>query len=115
MADLNEEKKDVSMADIMDSFNQSSSGGEEEILRIASNYALQINPIQIRTLMMLKMLAITYNKKNQALCYQIEEFIKQYLEMKHFHESGAFIMRVIDSLSVKRLITQDTAKVNVMK
>lgn len=110
-----EQNNDVSMANIMESFNQSSNGGEEEILRIASNYALQIGSQQIRTLLMLKMVAIEYASKNHAFATQTELFVKEYLDMKHHHESGAFIMRVIDSLAVKRLITENTAKVNVMK
>jgi len=109
------QKNKVNISDLMASFSHSSEGGDEELLRIASNYALQISPDQISTIMKLKMFALDYRHLNKDLPAKIEIFIKEYLEIKHYHESGSFIERIIGSLSLKRIIPQDAVKVNVMK
>lgn len=112
---MDEQQQQPNISEIMSNFSQDSSSGEGEILRIASNYALQINPYQEYTIMKLKTFAQDYEKYNPGLATIIEKFIKDYLELKHYHESSGFIMRIIDSLSIKKLVPNDAVKVNVMK
>lgn len=109
------EGKKFNVADIMGAFSQSSGGGDEEILKIASEYALQVGPRQIQTIMRLKMFALTYAKINENLTFVIESFIQEYLKVKHFHESGMFIRGVIGDLSLKKIIPPDAIRMNVMK
>lgn len=104
----------TNISDIFSAFSHSA-GGDDEILRIASQYALQVMPNQIDTLTRLRTFALDYAQYNPDLKPKIEIFIKEYLEIKHFHESGGFIGRIIEALSVKRLIPTDAVKFNVMK
>lgn len=104
------------MADIMSAFAQSSNNGDEEMLRIASEYSLQVGPRQMRTLLLLDLAAYQYKHLNADLPILFGDLIaKKWLQLKHHHESGPFIMRVIDSLAVKKLVPNDAVKVNVMK
>lgn len=102
------------VSDIFSAFSHST-GGDDEMLRIASQYALQITPEQIDTLTRLRCFALDYEQYNPQMKIKIELFIKEYLEIKHYHESGGFIGRIIEALSVKRLIPTDAVKFNVMK
>jgi len=107
--------QEMDMSTIANMFAQASGSPDEEMLRIASNYALQMNPGQIYTVMKLKAFAEDYKHINPQLPERIEMFVSKWLEIKHFHESGNFILRTIDSLSLKRIIPSDATKVNVMK
>lgn len=111
----NPETKAMEMSTIANMFAQASGSSDEEILRIASNYALQLTPDQIYSIMKMKSFAEDYKHINPRLPEIIENFTSQWLEIKHFHESGSFILRVIDALSLKRIIPSDATKVNVMK
>lgn len=108
-------EQQTSVADLMDAFSHSAGSGDEEMLRIAQDYALQIRPDQIYCLMNLKMFALDYGSYNKTMKTTIELFIKDYLEMKHYHESGFFIRQIIADLSLKRIIPADATKINVMK
>jgi len=113
MTDQNE--NNTSIADIMGSFTRASAGGDEELLRIASNFSRQINGRQQRTLSMLKMFALQCHDKNPHIQLMVEHFLKYYMEIKQYHESGAFVMRALDAIAVKRYIAPDAVKVNVNK
>lgn len=108
-------KKPFAITDVLNAFGSSSGGGDEEILKLASKYALQLNPFQMGTIMRLKMFAIDYGESNPKLQIKIATFLKEYLDLKHYHESGMFIQRIIADLSLKRIIPQDATKINVMK
>lgn len=109
------EKEAPNVVDIMSAFTHSAGSSEEEMLRLASNYALQLRPDQLECLMKLEMFAIDYGENNADLKTNIELFIDKYLKLKHFHESGYFIRSIISDLSLKRIIPPDATKVNVMK
>lgn len=111
----NENEQSALVSDIMGAFASGSNGGDEEILKIASDYALQITPNQIATLLKLKMFAIDNSEKYPHIMEKVDKFTKEYLTMKKFHESGAYIMRMVDSLSLKKIVPNDAVKVNVMK
>lgn len=111
----NEKEQELGMNQIANLFAQASGSADEEILRITSQYALQLTPGQIYTIMKLKAFALDYGAKNSQLKNILTSFIADWLEIKHYHESGGFILRVVDSLSLKRIIPNDATKVNVMK
>lgn len=115
MAEETTQKSRVNIADIMGSIGGSSNGGDAEILSIASNYSLRLNPDQINSIMWLKRVEIKCKTINKNLSLDIGIFIKEYLQLKHFHESEGFIGDVIKSLSLSRIFTNDAGKVNVMK
>jgi len=109
------ENEQIPISDIMGAFTAGSSGGDEEILKIASDYALQITPAQIACLIKLKMFAIDNQKKYPEIGAKVDKFTHEYLTMKKFHESGMFIRTIIADLSLKKIVPNDAVKVNVMK
>lgn len=110
-----ENSNPLQVSDFMNMFASAGSGGDEEILKIASEYALQIGPQQIATLMRLKLFARDYAKYNSELPDKINYFVREYLHIKKYHESGGFIQRIIADLSLKKIVPNDAVKVNVMK
>jgi len=112
MSDKNEQ---VLVSDIMGAMTAGSNGGDEEILKIASDYALQITPAQISCLLKLKMFAIDNISKYPEITVKVDHFTREYLTMKKFHESGMFIRTIIADLSLKKIVPNDAVKVNVMK
>lgn len=106
----NENKTQVS--DIMGLMTQSSGGGDEELLRIASNFSRQITGRQQRTMAMLYMFGIS---KGGEIEKKITKFLDYYMTNKQYHESGPFVMRALDAIAVKRYIDPGAVKVNVNK
>lgn len=108
-------KNKFAVTDLMNIFSSSTESADGEMLKIASQYALQMTPDQLNTVMRLKMFVLDYGEYNPNIAPAVEMFIKEYLDLKHYHESGMFIRGVIGDLSLKRIIPQDATKINVMK
>ena len=91
-------------------FKSSVSGtGEEELLRIASDYALQINAHQIKLLLYLEFRAEQYRalakampKKERWYFWQadfLSKFVYRWLDLKRHNNSDVFVMRGLDTIS----------------
>jgi len=89
------------------------STGEEELLRVASKYSMQMTAQQIKALLYLQHWAdqtkIETDKKI------INNFIAKWLELKEYNNSAGFIMRVIDFISLRRFLTEQSFKVDIQK
>lgn len=109
-------------------FKSSVSGtGEEELLRIASDYALQINAHQIKLLLYLEHRASQYRQmaalpqfKAKAAWYEwqanyLTTFVFRWLDLKRHNNSDVFVMRGLDSISLRKFINENTLKVNIEK
>lgn len=104
-----------------EAFNQlfkggSTSTGEEELLRLASKYSMQLSARQIKALLFLQFKAQQFeyfDLVNESKI--IQNFIVKWLEWKEFNNSAGFIMRVIGDISMRRFITESAFKVNVQK
>jgi len=108
-------------------FKSSTSGtGEEELLRIASDYALQIKASQFRLLLYLEHkassfeLAASYASKKHKAQYEyaaryLHNFVFRWLELKKHNNSDVFVMRALDSISLRKFINENTLKVNIEK
>lgn len=109
-------------------FKSSVSGtGEEELLRIASDYALQINAKQIKCLLYLVHWADKMNEigakqtKPELKSYYfwqgktLGEFVYKWLDWKKHNNSDVFVMRALDSISLRKFINENTLKVNIEK
>jgi len=94
-------------------FNVSDSGtGEEELLRIASQYSRQMDSRQIRSLCRLKAFSIKCEPKIKE---QIDVFVDYWINLKQYNRSNSYIMYALDSISLRKFINENTMKVNVMK
>jgi len=99
--------------------------GEEELLRIASDYALQISAKQIKCLIYLqhraaqfKVLADKQPKQREYCLWQsnyLLDFVIQWLDLKKHNNSDMFVMRALDSISLRKFINENTLKVNIEK
>lgn len=108
-------------------FKSSTSGtGEEELLRIASNYSLQMTAKQIRCLLFLEHRAKMYGElaraetsalkiKYKFIADYLHEFVYRWLELKQHNNSDVFVMRALDSISLRKFINENTLKVNIEK
>lgn len=107
-------------------FKTSVSGtGEEELLRIASDYALQINAHQIKLLLylehrasMFRALADRLPEKKVWYLWQADyltTFVFRWLDLKRHNNSDIFVMRGLDSISLRKFINENTLKVNIEK
>lgn len=95
-------------------FGASASGtGEEELLRIAAKYSLQLSGRQIRCLIKLNMLADQIPNTPTSLA--LHSLITHWLEHKQHHNSGMYVMAALDSIALRRFITTEAFKVNVQK
>lgn len=104
----------VNLEDKVSGWLQSSvSGtGEEELLRIASNYSRQITARQIRALVYLELIAEVSDDLTKRL---INRFIEKWLELKRYNNSDIFVMKALEFISLRKFINENTMKLNINK
>lgn len=105
---------DVNLEDAFQGlFKTSASGtGEEELLRIASTYSRQLSARMIKALSYLHFII---PKLNPVQKRQVEDFIKNWLEYKQYNNSDVFVMRALDSISLRKFIGENSFKVDIQK
>lgn len=108
------EKEEVNLEDAFQSlFKTSASGtGEEELLRIASTFSMQISTRQMKALLWLEWASGNETPERQK---QIQRFIDRWLYLKQFNGSDLFVMRALDSISLRKFIGENSFKVNIEK
>lgn len=100
-----------------DFFSSSVSGtGEEELLRIASKFSLQLSANQIKIISYLEYIAYLCEEKElYTQQKQLIQFSENYKLMKQHNNSEAFVMRALDSISLRKLINENTLKIDIAK
>lgn len=94
-------------------FRTSVSGtGEEELLRLASTFSRQISAVQIRAILVLEHLAFGSSDQVKA---KIAHLITRWVELKQYNNSDTFVMRALDSISLRKFINENTMKIDVKK
>jgi len=99
-------------------FKNSTSGtGEEELLRIASRYSLQLSVPQMKALLYLEWWVDEYKKHPITLpkSRRIRSFVDRYLELKQYNGSDLFVMKALEYISLRRFINENSMKVNIEK
>jgi len=111
-----EEKRNLEDA-FQSLFSTSQSGsGEEELLRIASDFAQQLSAKQIRILLWLERVSdLLIRGGREAEGRYILGFTERYLELKRKHQSAPFVMRALSEISLRKFIGENAVKVNVEK
>jgi len=89
------------------------STGEEELVRVASKYSMQLSTRQMKALLYIH--AWATKTKNAAEKLTLDNFIQKWLELKEYNNSAGFIMRVIDFISLRRFLTEQSFKVDSKK
>lgn len=113
---LDSPTEDVNLEDSFQSlFKTSVSGtGEEELLRIASKFSVQLSMAQIRALVYLRWIS-KHSKMPQERKEQIATFIEDYLQYKQYSGSAMFVMRALDSISLRKFIGENAFKIDIQK
>lgn len=132
---------EVNFEDAMSNlFKSSVSGsGEEELLRIASQYSLQISAKQIHRLIYMYWRALRYDYMAEQcllkaqtdlenviqLSDEAEEYRQQarelkyicakWLELKQNNNSAMFVMKALDFISLRRFLNESSFKVDIQK
>lgn len=94
-------------------FKTSASGtGEEELLRIASTYSMQLTARQIKALLWLE-----WVKRDQSPDTQdrITNFITRWLFLKQNNNSDVFVMKALEFISLRKFLNENSFKVNIEK
>lgn len=114
---MSEEKTEqrVNISEIMSIISGGSESSDAEMLNIATNYALNLKQRQIKEIVMLRGMALDYGYLNNQMPVVVETFLKDYIDLKHFHESGPYIQGVLREISLYKLWSSESGKVNVMK
>jgi len=95
-------------------FKTSASGtGEEELLRIASTFSMQLTMQQVKTLLYIKWIAST--TKDPVLKARYTDFVAEWLQFKQFNNSDLFVMKALDSISLRKFIGENAFKINIEK
>jgi len=98
-----------------DVFGASSSGsGEEELLRIGAGFSRQLTSAQIQTLVFMRIIARD-TRVNEVLRSTLALVSEWYMDYKQYNQSKEYVMRMFDSVSLRKYINQDAFKINVMK
>jgi hypothetical protein len=105
---------DVNLEDAFQSlFKTSASGtGEEELLRIASTFSMQLSTRQMKALLYLEMLA---GQSEEPVKSQLRNFVSRWLELKQHNNSDMFVMRALDAISLRKFVGENAFKVNIEK
>lgn len=96
---MEENEKQQDLTNIMQGLFQATSG-EEDMLRVATKYTLQLTQEQVKLLLFIKW-ASTFTEKHRE---RLNNFVNEYLEMKQYCNSGIFVMKLFEFLSLKRFI-----------
>lgn len=94
-------------------FNQADSA-DKEILDVVAKFSLQLRLDQQMVLNVLQMVAID-ERVPPIQRKKIDSFVEQYMVLKRHSDSLPFIMRVVESLSLRRFWSQDAMKGQVIK
>lgn len=87
--------------------------GEEELLRIGTQYTAQLNTNQIKGLLLLEIgKEITEDQKAKKI---LENFINSYLKFKKYHGTDKFIVKLFEYISLKKFLGENWLKVNIEK
>lgn len=96
----------------------SSVGSEDEkLLEVASNFSVQLSASQLRILVGLKLFANVLDEveKKPEQAQILRQFVKDYVELKKYHGSDFYVMRALDSISLRKFMQERPIGVDVLK
>jgi hypothetical protein len=108
-----ENKEKINLEEAFQNVLQSTgSVGDEELIRVATTYTRQISGYQMKLILFLLVWGFDPNLTIQQ---KVQSFIEKWLELKQYNNSANFVGRVLDSIALKRLITENSTKINIQK
>lgn len=91
------------------------SSGDEELLRLGAKFARQITAPQMRLIVYLYFRAEQIAEKNPKDAKLLQGFVRNWLELKSYNNSDVFIMRFMDSISLRRFWNENSMRANIEK
>lgn len=92
-----------------------SAGGEEELLKVVAEYAIQISAQQMRVLMWLRDFGLRQKEKNPMLAIRIDTFIAEWREYKKNHQTVESILKANEAINLGKWIKAGLIDINVQK
>lgn len=90
--------------------------GEEELLRLATTFSVQLSARQVRILMYINFLGDYYTATGEIKKAAVfHSFVRRYIEYKQYNNSDVFVMRALDSIALRKFMNENTFKVQVEK
>lgn len=90
-----------------------SASGDQELLRLAADFAPQYSGQQMKTLCYLASLFAARPESN--FTKKIQPVVAKFIEYKRNHNSNMYVMAALDSIALRKFVNDNTMKVNVMK
>lgn len=106
-----EENKE-NLESIFQNLFQSGETNEEGLLRVASDYSKQYTAEQIKGLILLKFATYYVSKEKSEM---LNEIIDNWQKLKQWNNSALFISRIIDSISLRKFITEKSFNIDIKK
>lgn len=105
--------ENVALNDLM--ANSTSAGGEEEMLRIASEFSLQLDADQIRAILWLEMFAKKLSRLLPEEGAWLANWASEWRKLKKNNHSDQFMVAIMDRISLRKYFNENTFKVNIDK
>lgn len=112
-----EDQKEKSLADKFQALLSTTGGGDDEaLLNLASSFSVQLSASQIRILLALNFFAdVLVVEGNEGQAKVLRSFLIKYIDLKKYHGSDFFVMRALDSVSLRRFMQERPIGVDVIK
>lgn len=114
---MTEEPQKTNLEDAFQSlFKGSASGsGEEELLRIASNYSRQLTSPHMKLILWLEDHALAVHGIAPEWTKRVQNFVARWLELKQYNHSDVFVMKALEFISLRRFLNENSFKVDIKK
>ena len=90
-----------------------SASGDQELLKVASEFAPQFTGPQIKTLCFVQ--GLIASRPTSPFAMKMRPIIEKFIEYKRNHNSAMYVMQALDSIALRKFVNENTMKVNIQK
>lgn len=90
-----------------------SASGDQELLKVAADFASQYTGEQMRTLCYLH--GLIAQRPDSPFSKKVRPILDKYVEYKRNHNSAMYVMAALDSIALRKFVNENTMKVNIQK
>lgn len=87
--------------------------GEEELLRLASKYSMQLSTAKIKALLYIYWYSDTCGVPKLKIA--LDRFIENWLRLMEYNNSAGYIMKIMEFISLRRFLNEQSFKVDIKK
>lgn len=90
-----------------------SASGDQELLRVATDFAPQYTGEQMRTLCYIY--GLIARRPDSFFAKMVEPILDKYVLFKRNHDSALYVQAALDSIALRKFVNENTMKVNIQK